>query len=79
VRAPDHCYRTSPIGDLFTRFKGGFYHDGRFAALSDVVDHYNGCMALGLTTGEESDLIQYLLSLTFGPAAKSGKKNSNSH
>ncbi len=66
-RAPDHRYRTSPIGDLFTHTKGGFYHDGRFPALSDVVDHYNTCLALGLASGEKSDLIQYLVSLTFGP------------
>jgi hypothetical protein len=65
-RAPDHRYRTSPIGDLFTHSKGGFYHDGRFPALTNVVDHYNTCMSLGLTNGEKSDLIQYLLSLTFG-------------
>lgn len=66
-RAPDHRYRTSPIGVLFTHSKGGFYHDGRFATLSDVVDHYNACFSLGLTSAEKSDLIQYLLSLTFGP------------
>ncbi len=66
-RAPDRRYRTSPIGDLFTHFKGGFYHDGRFATLNDVVNHYNTCMSLGLTPSEKSDLIQYLLSLTFGP------------
>jgi hypothetical protein len=71
--APDQRYRTSPIGDLFTRFKGGFYHDGRFATLNDVVNHYNTCMNLGLTASEKSDLIQYLLSLTFGT------KNSASH
>ena len=65
-RAPDLRYRTSPIGVLFTHFKGGFYHDGRFATLQQVVDHYNTCMALGLTASEKSDLIQYLLSLTFG-------------
>jgi hypothetical protein len=66
-RAPDLRYRTSPIGELFTHFKGGFYHDGRFPNLAKVVDHYNTCMSLGLSTGEESDLVQYLLSLTFGP------------
>jgi hypothetical protein len=65
-RAPDHRYRTTPIGDLFTHAKGGFYHDGRFPTLGNVVDHYNACMSLGLTSGEKSDLIQYLLSLTFG-------------
>ena len=64
-RAPDHRYRTSPIGALFTHTKGGFYHDGRFPTLSAVVDHYNSCLSLGLTAGEKSDLIQYLLSLRF--------------
>ncbi len=72
-RAPDHRYRTSPIGDLFTHSKGGFYHDGRFPSLASVVDHYNTCLSLGLTGGEKSDLIQYLLSLTFGPQP-SGKQ-----
>jgi len=64
-RAPDLRYRTSPIGALFTHSKGGFYHDGRFPTLNAVVDHYNSCMALGLSAGEKSDLINYLLSLTF--------------
>jgi len=72
-RAPDLRYRTSPIGDLFTHFKGGFYHDGRFPTLGSVVDHYDACMTLGLTSNEKSDLIQYLLSLTFGPTATAGK------
>jgi hypothetical protein len=65
-RAPDLRYRTSPIGVLFTHFKGGFYHDGRFANLAAVVGHYDTCMKLGLTDAEKSDLVQYLLSLTFG-------------
>ena len=64
-RGPDHRYRTSPIGAISTHFKGGFYHDGRFADLNAVVNHYNTCMSLGLTDGEKSDLIQYLLSLKF--------------
>lgn len=72
-RAPDGRYRTSPIGALFTHSKGGFYHDGRFATLGDVVNHYNSCLGLGLTSSEQSDLIQYLLSLTFGPAPVSNK------
>jgi len=79
-RAPDMRYRTSPIGVLFTHFKGGFYHDGRFATLDKVVDHYNTCMALGLTSAEKSDLIQYLLSLTFGsqdPQQGSSKASRN--
>jgi hypothetical protein len=64
-RGPDMRYRTSPIGALSTHFKGGFYHDGRFVDLNAVVNHYNACMNLGLTDGEKSDLIQYLLSLKF--------------
>lgn len=72
-RAPDRRYRTAPLGALFTHSKGGFYHDGRFATLTNVVDHYNSCLALGLTGNEKSDLIQYLLSLTFGPQDSSKK------
>jgi hypothetical protein len=64
-RAPDLRYRTSPIGALFTHTKGGFYHDGRFPTLNAVVDHYDTCMKLGLASSEKSDLVQYLLSLTF--------------
>lgn len=66
-RAPDLHYRTAPIGELFTHGKGGFYHDGRFATLNNVIDHYDSCLALGLSAGEKNDLLQYLLSLTFGP------------
>jgi hypothetical protein len=62
-RAPDLRYRTSPLGGLFTREKGGFYHDGRFPTLRDVVDHYDGFLALGLSEQEKSDLIEYLKSL----------------
>jgi hypothetical protein len=64
-RGPDMRYRTSPIGALTTHLKGGFYHDGRFADLNAVVNHYNKCMNLGLSDSEKSDLIQYLISLKF--------------
>ena len=63
-RAPDKRYRTSPLGGLFTHKKGGFYHDGRFATLTHVVDHYDRCaMNLGLTQDGEGNLIAYLLTL----------------
>jgi hypothetical protein len=62
-RAPDRIYRTAPLGGLFSHQKGGFYHDGRFATLPDVVNHYDGCMNLQLTDDEKMDLVQYLLSL----------------
>lgn len=62
-RSPTGKYRTMPLGGLFTKTKGGFYHDGRFATLMDVVNHYNDHMALQLTTKEKQDLVEYLKSL----------------
>ncbi|MGH9710534.1 MAG: hypothetical protein ACRD37_08300 [Candidatus Acidiferrales bacterium] len=62
-RAPDKRYRTSPLGGLWTHTKGGFYHDGRFAALPDVVQHYNSFFGLGLTDQQKHDLVEYLKSL----------------
>ena len=62
-RAPDHRYRTSPLAGLWTHTKGGFYHDGRFATLLDVVNHYDSFFNLGLTAQEKNDLIEYLRSL----------------
>lgn len=62
-RSPDERYRTTPLHGLFARTKGGFYHDGRFATLDDVVEHYNGHFKLGLTTEQKRDLVEYLKSL----------------
>ncbi len=62
-RSPDERYRTSPLKGLWTHMKGGFYHDGRFANLLDVVNHYNGVKSLGLTEAEKQDLVEYLKSL----------------
>ena len=62
-RAPDRSYRTSPLAGIFTHKKGGFYHDGRFPTLEAVVNHYDACFGLGLSTQETEDLVQYLLSL----------------
>jgi hypothetical protein len=62
-RAPDHVYRTTPLGGLATHQKGGFYHDGRYPGLLDVVNHYDGCLNLQLRSDEKADLVQYLLTL----------------
>jgi hypothetical protein len=62
-RGPDDRYRTTPLNGLWTHVKGGFYHDGRFPTLLDVVNHYDSCMSLGLTAQEKTDLVQYMLSL----------------
>jgi len=40
-----------------------FYHDGRFATLLDVVNHYNDFGRLNLTDREKRDLVEYLKSL----------------
>ena len=61
-RSPDERYRTTPLKGLFAHTKGGFWHDGRFPTLDAVVEHYDGCFGLGLTSREKSDLVQYLLS-----------------
>lgn len=63
MRSPTGKYRTTPLGGLFTRSKRGFYHDGRFATLNDVVEHYNDHFKLKLTSSEEEDLTEYLKSL----------------
>ena len=62
-RSPDERYRTAPLRGLWTHTKGGFYHDGRFPTLLDVVNHYDGFKGLGLTAQEKSDLVEYLMSL----------------
>jgi hypothetical protein len=71
-RAPDRVYKTQNLAALFVRErglfmrpenKGRFYHDGRFATLLDVVNHYNIHFNLGLTEEEKLVLVEYLKSL----------------
>src|SRR5881296_3695710 len=62
-RSPTHMYRTAPLGGLWAHQKGGFYHDGRFATLLDVVNHYDAFFKLGLTDQEKRDLVEYLKGL----------------
>jgi mono/diheme cytochrome c family protein len=68
-RSPDERHRTTPLKGLWTHMKRGFYHDGRFATLLDVIDHYdgngvgNGGTPLGLTADEKAALVEYLKSL----------------
>ena len=59
-RGPEDRYRTTPLGGLFARAKCGFYHDGRFPTLDDVVEHYDGVLDPGLTAAESDDLFEYL-------------------
>lgn len=71
-RAPDGVYKTMNLAGIFVREKGlfmrpankgRFYHDGRFATLMDVMNHYDTLLHLGLTTQEKEDVIEYLKSL----------------
>ena len=63
-RSPDGRYRTTPLRGLAAaRSKGGYYHDGRFATLPAVVEHYDQTFALGLAPAQKTDLVQFLKSL----------------
>jgi len=62
-RSPGRSYRTAPLRGLMTHAKGGFYHDGRFADLMAVVEHYDQFLKLKLTNAEKGDLVEYLKSL----------------
>jgi hypothetical protein len=62
-RSPNGEYRTTPLaGRLFKRTRG-YFHDGRFASLLDVVNHFDNFQKLGLTDAEKSDLVEYLKSI----------------
>ena len=65
-RGPERSYVTTPLRALFDTekiHKGGFYHDGRFASLSDVVDHYDRVLKLRLSAEQKKDLIEYLKAI----------------
>jgi hypothetical protein len=62
-RSPDEAYRTAPLKGLWTHQKGRFYHDGRFASLLAVVNHYDEFFKLSLTEQEKLELVEYLKSL----------------
>jgi hypothetical protein len=59
-RSATHKYRTAPLAGLWSHQKGGFFHDGRFATLLDVVNHYDGHFKLNLSDANKKDLIEYL-------------------
>ena len=82
-RAPDHAYKTMNLNGLFVREnglfmqpanKGRFFHDGRFATLADVVDHYDIFFKLNLSDQEKHDLIEYLKSLPEAESSSEGSK-----
>jgi hypothetical protein len=62
-RSPDDHYRTTPLRGLWSHQEGGFYHDGRFATLMDVLNHYDTTLTLGLSNSQKQDVVEYLKSL----------------
>ena len=62
-RSPERTYVTQGLKGLWAHAKGGFYHDGRFATLLDVVNHYDNFQKLNLTDSEKRDLVEYLKSI----------------
>lgn len=62
-RSPEGRYRTTPLRGLFAHGKGGYYHDGRFGTLAEVVEHYEQHLGLALSAAQKSDLVEYLKSL----------------
>ncbi len=56
-------YRTTPLKGLWSHQKGGFFHDGRFSTLLEVVNHYNTFLNLNLSDQEKTDVVEYLKSL----------------
>ena len=58
VRRP--TIRTAPLDGPWTHQKGGFFHDGRFATLLEVVNHYDAHFNLNLSDASKKDLIEYL-------------------
>jgi hypothetical protein len=62
-RSPTGAYRTAPLAGLSAHSRRGFFHDGRFPTLEDVVDHYDGHFGLALTAAQKADLVEYLKSL----------------
>jgi len=62
-RSPTHMYRTAPLAGLWSRQSRGFYHDGRFQTLDEVLQHYDQHLNLGLSPQERKDLVEFVKSL----------------
>jgi hypothetical protein len=63
-RSPTGMYRTPPLRGMLIKSNGnGFFHDGRFTTLNEVVDHYNNHFKLKLSDDEQIDLVEFLKAL----------------
>ncbi len=61
MRTKNKAYRTTPLRGLWQH--PPYFHDGSAKSLDDVVDHYNKTLKLQLTSGQRSDLEEYLKTL----------------
>lgn len=62
-RSPDRRYRTAPLKGLWTHTQGGFFHDGRFSNLQQVLRHYDTVFNLGLSDQEIREIEEFLKSI----------------
>ena len=60
-RSATGLYRTTPLRALLAH--PPYFHDGSAATLAAVVTHYDTTLSLGLSSGEQADLVEYLKSL----------------
>jgi mono/diheme cytochrome c family protein len=61
ARTVTGMYRTTPLRGLWQH--APYFHDGSAATLSDVVEHYDGHLELGLTEEEKVALVEFLKTL----------------
>ncbi|HEU4774301.1 MAG TPA: c-type cytochrome [Lysobacter sp.] len=61
ARTANKAYRTTPLRGLWQH--PPYFHDGSAATLAEVVEHYDGTLALGLTADERENLVEYLKTL----------------
>ncbi len=61
ARTSQKAYRTTPLRALWQH--PPYFHDGSAATLANVVQHYNSVLNLGLTSAQQSDLVEYLKTL----------------
>ncbi|MCB1899424.1 MAG: c-type cytochrome, partial [Rhodocyclaceae bacterium] len=61
ARSATGLYRTTPLRGAWQH--PPYFHDGSAATLEEVVAIYDRRQGLGLTSGERSDLTEYLKSL----------------
>jgi len=57
----------------------GFFHDGRFQTLLEVVGHYDDVFNLWLSDADKHDLVEYLKSLSSPWIASSNCGRCNLH